>query len=103
MAVPTLTSEQRQAALAKAGESRRRRSVELGRLQAGEVPFADLLARAGSDAVLGKTKVSTALRSVPGIGSVTASRLMETARIAENRKLAGLGARQRQALLDALA
>lgn len=103
MALPILTPEQRQAALAKAGESRRHRSAELAGLQADEVTFADLLARADSDAVLGKTKVSTALRSMPGIGPATASRLMETARIAENRKLAGLGTRQRQALLDALA
>lgn len=102
MALPTLTPEQRQAALTKATESRRQRAEQLGRLQAGEISFADLLNKAGTDAVVGKTKVSTALRSVPGIGAVKAGELMDSAGIAGNRKLAGLGSRQREALLSAV-
>lgn len=102
MALPTLTPEQRRAALAKATESRRQRAEQLGRLQAGEISFADLLSGARTDAVVGKTKVSTALRSVPGIGAVKAGELMDSAGIAGNRKLAGPGARQREALLSAV-
>jgi ribosomal protein S13 len=50
--------------------------------------------------VLGKTKVSMVLRSVRGVGTVKAARLMGSWEIAESRNLAGLGPRQRQALLD---
>jgi ribosomal protein S13 len=49
-----------------------------------------------------KTKVSRALRNVRGIGMAKATRLMSSCEIAKNRKLAGLGPRQRQALIDAL-
>jgi hypothetical protein len=102
MALPILSPEQRQAALDKASESRRHRAETLGRLQAGEITFAELLDRAETDAVLGKTKVSRALRNVRGVGVAKATQLMSSCEIAENRKLAGLGTRQRQALVDAL-
>ncbi|MPZ66374.1 MAG: integration host factor [Pseudonocardiaceae bacterium] len=97
-----LSAEQCQAALVKAGESRRHRSEVLDRVKSGEISFADLLSQAGTDAVVGKTKVLTALRSVPGIGAVKAGELMDSASIAGNRKLAGLGSRQREALLSAI-
>lgn len=80
MALPTLSAEQRQAALEKAAESRRHRSEVLGRLKAGEITFAELLERAATDAVIGKTKVVTALRSVAGVGAVTTAQLMSTAK-----------------------
>jgi predicted HAD superfamily phosphohydrolase len=100
MALPALSPEQRQAALDKAGESRRHRAETLARLQAGEITFAELLERAETDSVLGKTKVSRALRNVRGVGAVKAARLMTSCGIAESRKLAGLGPRQRHALLN---
>ena len=40
--------------------------------------------------------------SLPGLGKVKAHRLMEKLGIAESRRLRGLGARQREALIDAL-
>jgi ribosomal protein S13 len=49
-----------------------------------------------------KTKVSRALRSVRGVGAVKAARLMAACGIADSRRLAGLGPRQRRALIDAL-
>jgi ribosomal protein S13 len=36
---------------------------------------------------------------MPGIGKIKAKRMMETLGIAENRRLRGLGDRQREALL----
>jgi hypothetical protein len=37
---------------------------------------------------------------MPGMGKVKAMRLMEACSIAENRKIRGLGARQRECLLE---
>ena len=43
-----------------------------------------------------------ALESLPGVGKVKARRLMEEVGIADTRRVRGLGAQQRQALLEAL-
>jgi ribosomal protein S13 len=52
--------------------------------------------------VLAKTKVTTTLRNMRGIGPNKTDRLMWQIGIADSRRLAGLGPRQRQALLEAL-
>jgi hypothetical protein len=65
--------------------------------------FAGLLPEcAEADAVLDKMKVSRALRNVRGVDMARATQLTSRCEIAETRKLAGLGTRQRQALIDAL-
>ena len=46
--------------------------------------------------------MSAALTSLPGLGKVKAARLMERLGIAESRRLRGLGAKQKEALLAAL-
>jgi len=42
------------------------------------------------------------LESLPGVGKVKARRLMEEVGIADTRRVRGLGAQQRVALLEAL-
>ena len=42
------------------------------------------------------------LESLPGVGKVKARRLMEDIGIADNRRVRGLGAQQRKALLEEL-
>jgi len=54
------------------------------------------------DVNVGKLKVLSMLQSLPGVGKVKARRLMEEIGIADNRRVQGLGAQQRQALLDEL-
>ena len=44
-------------------------------------------------------KVISVLESLPGLGKVKARRLMETVGISDSRRLQGLGAKQREALL----
>lgn len=100
MAPPSLTNEQRAAALAKAAEARRVRAELKQLLKIGSVTFAELLARADEDPIVAGMKVNAVLCSLPGTGKVKAKRLMETHRIAESRRLRGLGGRQRAALLD---
>jgi predicted flap endonuclease-1-like 5' DNA nuclease len=102
MTVPMLTAEQRAAALDKARESRQRRAAALDELAHGNTTLAEFLTAAEEDAVLAKTKVTTTLRSVRGIGPTKADRLMRQVGIADSRRLAGLGQRQRRALLTAL-
>jgi len=102
MAPPKLTPEQRAAALAKAAAARQQRALVKAALKDGSLRPAELLAKAGSDPAIGGLKVSAALTSLPGLGKVKAARLMERLGIAESRRLRGLGAKQREALLAAL-
>ena len=55
-----------------------------------------------SDSNVGKLKVVSMLESLPGVGKVKARRVMEEVGIADNRRVQGLGAQQRKALLDQL-
>ncbi len=103
MPLPTLSPEQRAAALAKAAEVRKARADLKEQLKKGEISLADLLARAENDDVVGKLKVSTVLQALPGIGKVKAMQTMERLKIAESRRLRGLGEQQRKALLNEFA
>lgn len=99
MALPTLTSEDRKAALHKAGENRKERAELLAALKTGELDLAAFLAR--DDAVVAKTPVRRVVESMPGIGQTKAAKLMADIGIADNRRVRGLGGRQRAALLAA--
>jgi hypothetical protein len=98
MALPTLTPEQRQQALAKAAEARKKRAELKGELKSGKRTLHDVLGRSGDDTV-GKMKVSTVLESLPGVGKVRAQKLMEELDISASRRVRGLGAKQREQLL----
>jgi hypothetical protein len=102
MAVPMLTPEQRAGALEKAAEARRARASLKHDLADGRIGLRELLDRAATDGIAGGLKVEAALVSLPGVGKVKAARIMEGLGIADNRRLRGLGARQREGLLDAL-
>lgn len=97
---PELSDEARRAALDKAAEVRRRRSVLKQQLKAGELTFRELLDGVEGDDVVGKMKVLAVLESLPGVGKVKARRTMDEVGIAESRRLRGLGDQQRAALLD---
>jgi hypothetical protein len=97
---PQLTPEQRAAALAKAAEARAARAEIKQRLKMGSITLADALA--SDDTNIGKLKVVSLLESLPGVGKIKARRIMEGIGIADNRRVQGLGAQQRQALLNEL-
>lgn len=97
---PPLTPEQRAAALAKAAEARTARAAVKARLKSGSLTLAEALAT--KDDAVGKLKVVSLLESLPGVGKVKARKLMEEIGIAENRRVQGLGAQQKQALLEQL-
>ncbi len=100
MAPPKLTDEQRRAALAKAAEARRTRAEIKELLKTGSLTLADVFERAETDEIVAGTKVSAILVSLPGLGKIKAKRLMEEHGISENRRIRGLGSRQRRVLLD---
>ncbi|GAA1198813.1 integration host factor, actinobacterial type [Prauserella alba] len=102
MALPTLTPEQRQEALAKAAEARKARSELLASIKDGSETIEKVLNRAKDDKTVGKTKVTQLLKAVPGLGAVKVAALLEQAGIDPDRRAAGLGDRQREALISAL-
>jgi ribosomal protein S13 len=71
-------------------------------LKTGRTPLKELLVKADRDEIVGKMKVLAVLESLPGTGKVKARRLMEQVGISETRRLQGLGAKQRDSLLEAV-
>ena len=98
MALPTLTEEQRRQALEKAAAARRKRAELKAELKSGRTSLKQLLGRAGEDTVA-KMKVSSVLEALPGVGKVRARKIMEKLDISATRRLRGLGAKQRDALV----
>ena len=96
---PALSPEERQAALDKAAAARRQRAELKDKLKMGSMDLKELLDQSARDEVVGKMKVLTVLESLPGVGKVRARRLMEQINISEARRVRGLGAQQRDALL----
>jgi hypothetical protein len=101
MALPNLSEADRQAALKKAAEARAKRAAVRAEIKAGKVSFADVLKRA-DDPIVARMKVSALLESLPGFGKAKAARVMGELEISESRRVQGLGARQREALLERL-
>ena len=97
---PQLTPEQRANALAKAAEARAARAELKNQLKMGSVSLAEALASTSS--TVGKLKVVSLLESLPGVGKVKARKIMDDIGIADNRRVQGLGAQQKAALLDTL-
>jgi 5'-3' exonuclease len=99
---PTLSPEQRQAALEQAAAARRSRAELKEKLKMGSTSLPELFRLAGSDDTVGKMKVLSVLESLPGLGKVKARRMMEELGISETRRVQGLGDNQRKKLLDKL-
>ena len=97
MALPTLSPEQRQIALEKARDARAARSALLANVKEGSLTLADVLGR--EDDLARRTKVNQVLRALPGVGPARAAAIMEHAGIPPERRVGGLGARQREQLL----
>jgi len=98
VALPSLTAEQRAAALEKAAIARRTRAQLKERLKRGGVSLTEVLTTGDGDEVIGKMRVSEVIESMPGVGKVRAGQIMQRLDIAPTRRLRGLGAKQRLAL-----
>ena len=98
MALPTLTPDQRAAALEKAAKARKDRAEVMNNLKRGSTTLPAVLKQGMTDDIVGKMKVSSLLEAMPGVGKVRARQIMERLGIAESRRVRGLGANQRSAL-----
>ena len=86
------------AGVAKAAAARKARAEALGELRHGKVTLAVVLA--DQDSPLQRAKVRQVLRALPGVGDVTADKVLADLRIDVSRRVAGLGKLQRTALAE---
>jgi hypothetical protein len=94
------TPEQAEAALGAARYARAQRSDLMKDIRARKVTLEDILTGSYSDnPVARKIQVRTLLPALPGIGRAHANRIVAKLRIAEGRRVGGLGVHQRAALL----
>ncbi len=103
MQPPSLSSEQRSAASAKAVANRRRRAEVKAHLRSGHLSWRDLLSLSHVDDVVASLRVQEALLCLPGIGPQRLDRFMKQANISPSRRLRGLGPHQIASLNEALA
>jgi signal recognition particle GTPase len=99
---PSLSPDQRQAALDKAAAARRQRAELKEKLKMGSLTLRELLEQGERDDVVGKMKVISVLESLPGVGKVKARRLMDEIGISDARRVQGLGEQQRKKLFERL-
>jgi hypothetical protein len=100
MALPQLSEEQRKAALEKAAAARHARAELRDKIKRGEVSLQDVLD--SEDDIAARMKVSALIESLPGYGKAKATKIMDELGISASRRVKGLGARQREQLLEAL-
>ena len=100
MALPQLTDEQRKEALEKAAKARHERAELRENIKSGNVSLEEVLN--SDDPIASRMKVSALIESLPGYGKAKANKIMEDLGISPSRRVKGLGARQREQLLEAL-
>lgn len=96
--LPVLTDEQRRKNLEKAAAVRKERKVLLDLVRDGSVTFE----QASADPRYWRIPVVRLLIAVPGIGKMKATQLMAQAGISPNRRVKGLGCRQRDYIIEHL-
>ena len=96
---PSLTPEQRAAALEKAARVRKERAVIKQELKHGTLSLTAALERSQHNEAIAKMRVLTLLESLPSLGKIKARRILDQVGIAESRRVQGLGANQRAELL----
>jgi hypothetical protein len=101
MALPNLSPEDRQKALEKAAHARQARAELRQKIKTGKVSFAEVMKKS-DDPIVARMKVATLLESLPGFGKAKAAKMMSELDISESRRVQGLGARQRELLMQRL-
>jgi DNA uptake protein ComE-like DNA-binding protein len=101
MALPNLSAADRKAALEKAAKARQARAELRQRIKDGKVSFADVMKKS-DDPIVARMKVTALLESLPGYGKAKAAKIMDELEISESRRVQGLGARQREMLMQRL-
>lgn len=95
---PLRTPEQRREAMAKAVHTRRERAAFKAACKAGNIPPEVAI----EAPIAAKLKVEEFARSFPGIGPVTAQKIVEACHIRDGRSVSGLGYMQGPRLVEAI-
>lgn len=98
--IPNLTTEQRRDNLEKAKAARQRRAAILKGVADGSYSVVDVLNMALEDETVSRMKVFMLIKVAPGYGFARTQQTMKRLRIAESRRIKGLGANQRAALVE---
>lgn len=95
---PTRTPEQRKEAMAKAVHTRRARAAFKAACKAGNIPPEVAI----EAPIAQRLKVEEFARSFPGIGPVTAQKIVEVCHIRDGRRVSALGYMQGPRLVEAI-
>ena len=101
MSLPHLTQEEKLEALKKAQDMRSKRAELRAKLKRGNLTLQEVLDQA-DDEVIARMRVTYLLQSLPQVGKVTSEKVMREIGINENRRVQGLGTRQKDELLKRL-
>jgi hypothetical protein len=99
MALKELSAAEREAARSKALQARTARADLKESFRTGTSSLQSVFEAADEDAAIGRMRTVDLLQTLQGVGEVRASKIMETCGISPNRRLRGLGRRQREALI----
>ena len=99
MPLPPLSANERAAALEAAARARKVRAEIKTDLKNGKRSLKEVIELGKSDEIVGKMKVSALIESMPGVGKVRATAIMEKVGIASSRRIKGLGIHQTRELL----
>lgn len=102
MVLKDLTPAERQAARQKALDARTTRAKVKSDFADGKVSLADVFQKADGNEAVARMRTIDLLTSIKGIGEIRAQSIMEQCEISLNRRLRGLGHRQRAALIETL-
>lgn len=100
MALPQLSADQRADALEKAAAARHARAELREKIKGGQVSLQEVLE--SDDPIAARMKVSALIESLPGYGKAKAAKIMDELGISATRRVKGLGARQREHLIEVL-
>ena len=95
---PTLSDEQRNAALEAAKIARRTRAAIKEQIRSGELKLLQAIELAATNEAVAKMRVSELLESIPGYGKVRVNAILERLGISQGRRIQGLGVLQLQKL-----
>jgi hypothetical protein len=101
LSLPHLTQEEKLEALKKAQDMRSKRAELRAQLKRGNLTLQEVLDQA-DDEVIARMRVTYLLQSLPQVGKVTSEKVMREIGINENRRVQGLGTRQKDELLKRL-
>ena len=97
---PSLTSEERRAALQKAAAHRRVRAEFKQEVRSGKRNWREALE--SKDVAIQKMRVKELIESLPGFGTIRAIAVLDKAGISHTRRVQGLGVSQRERLKSEL-